>query len=485
MRRLKKFNIDEAASEQMSSEEIKLFLSENSNGFIFQKVIERARHYSDLAEYYLEASYICEEIAGLGKSRSFKVDWNSGYHPVAQFVIVPQQSEKLHELLFNFSHALSGENEDEELWWIENLEEYKENIRKKNLKFPELADDYFANLINGAYNEYESNYDNPDEFRNTIAKETPEHLFGFWKCMHSGAINQDFYVSTESWIIPPASDFTKVLQKYSSIKDITLENGNMFSLNGEYYVINQNYVIKISFASLAKAFQCIGHVFNNETTLYEQHEWLYDITTTNEVKISDFANFVLFTVKGFNVVLWNQTKLTFNDINLLNQEAAIIFNTTSKLIGLANTIACPWEQLTDEAFELLCYDIIYYNPKFDNTTIRKIGKSRSRDGGRDIVVYTKQRLGYTKEKYIIQCKLIKPAASLTAKKVLDISDIIEQYEANGYGVFTSGVIDATLYDKIDAICKRKKIGTELFSIHEIERELARYPKLKDRYFKIK
>lgn len=481
--RLKKFNIDAAASEQMSSETIKLFISENSSGFIFQKVIERARHYSDLSTYYLEASYICEEIALLGKSRSFKVDWNSGYHPVAQFVIVPQQLEKLHELLFDFSQVLSGENDDEVLGWIESLDEYKDNMRKRNLQFPELADDYFANLINGAYNEYESNYDDPDEFRTTIAKETPEHLFGFWKCMHSDVIKQDFYVSTESWIIPPTSDLKKVLRKHSSIKNIALENGSMFSLNGGYYIINENYVIRISFPSLAKAFQCIAYVFNNERTLYEQHEWLFNLATTYAVKISDFANFVLFSLNGFNVILWNQTELTFNDINLLNKDAAAIFHTTSALIGLTSTIACPWDQLNDEMFEQLCYDIIYYNPKFDNTTIRKMGKSRSRDGGRDIVVYTQPRLGYSKEKYIFQCKLIKSGSSLTAKKVPDISDIIEQYEADGYGIFTSGVIDATLYDKIDAIFRRKNIGRELLSINELERLLTRFPKLKKRYFK--
>lgn len=91
MKQLKKFNIDEAASAAISSEEVKQFLSQNSDGFIFQKAIERARHYSDLAIYYLEASYICEEVAALGKWESFEVDWNSGYHPVAQFVIVPQE----------------------------------------------------------------------------------------------------------------------------------------------------------------------------------------------------------------------------------------------------------------------------------------------------------------------------------------------------------------------------------------------------------
>lgn len=484
MKQLNKFNIDEAASEGMTSEEIKLFLCQNSNGFIFQKVVERAHQYSDLVMYYLEASYICEEIAALGKVKSFEVDWKSGYHPIAQFVIIPQRLEELQKILYEMTLALAGENEDE-FWWIESLEEYKENIQKQKLKFPDLADDYFANLINGAYNEYESYYDNPEEFRSTILKQNPEHLFGFWKCMYSNTIKQDFYVSSESWIIPPQSDLKKILRKHSSVKDVIIEEGNMFSLDGSYYVINENYVLRISFYALAKAFQCISHALSQEISisLSEQHDWLYHLNSTYLIRISDYANFVLFTLNGYRIILWDQYKLTFSDINQLNRSATSIFKTTSALIGLKDTISCEWSQLDDESFEELCYDIIYYDPRFDNKTIRKMGKSRSRDGGRDIVVYTRERTGYKPEKFIFQCKLLKFNSSLTANKVLDISDIIEQYEADGYGIFTSGVIDSTLFDKIDKITSSRKLKKILSSKYELERDLAMLPQLKDRYFK--
>lgn len=112
-----------------------------------------------------------------------------------------------------------------------------------------------------------------------------------------------------------------------------------------------------------------------------------------------------------------------------------------------------------------------------------MGKSRSRDGGRDIVVYTKERIGYKPEKFIFQCKLIKGNNSLTATKVPDISDIIEQYEADGYGIFTSGVIDSTLFDKIDKIAGRRQLKTLLSSKYELERDLSMLPQLKNRYFK--
>lgn len=483
MKQLKKFNIDEAASEGMTSQEIRLFLNENTRGFIFQKVIERAHHYSDLAIYYLEASYICEEIAALGEYKSFKINSDTGYHPVVQFVLVPNELEKLHEVIYNIVQSLAGESEEDEFWWIESIEEYKDNIKKIKLKFPQLADDYFANLINGAYNEYESNYDDPEEFHSIILKENPEHLFGFWKCMYSDTIQQDFYVSSESWIIPPKSDFNEILRKYSSINKFTLEAGNMFSLNGGYFVINDNYVLTISFAALAKAFQCISHIFGEERALFDRYNWLYQFNRIYEVSISDLAGFVEFSFNGYKVILWNQHKLNFNEINLLNKDAAAIFHTTSNLIGLKNSISCDWTQLNDESFEELCYDIVYYDPRFNNKTIKKMGKSRSRDGGRDIIAYTHERVGYAAEKFIFQCKLIKNGSSLTASKVLDISDIIEQNDGDGYGIFTSGPIDATLFDKVEAIAKRKNIKTILNSKYELERDLAQLPQLKERYFK--
>lgn len=134
-------------------------------------------------------------------------------------------------------------------------------------------------------------------------------------------------------------------------------------------------------------------------------------------------------------------------------------------------------------FETLCYDIIYHHPKFDNQTIRKMGKSRSRDGGRDIVVYTKERLGSPKKQFIFQCKFTKLGSSLTTQKVENISDTVVQYGAQGYGVMTPVVIDSALYDRIDMICKRHHIESDNWSILEIERFIARHPKLKERHFK--
>jgi hypothetical protein len=80
-----------------------------------------------------------------------------------------------------------------------------------------------------------------------------------------------------------------------------------------------------------------------------------------------------------------------------------------------------------------------------------MGKSRSRDGGRDIVFHTTGRAGQPPVKWIVQCKLIRDGSSLAGSKV-QVADPVDQYGAGGFCVMTSGVIDSTLYDKLEGCC---------------------------------
>src|SRR3546814_3804181 len=143
-------------------------------------------------------------------------------------------------------------------------------------------------------------------------------------------------------------------------------------------------------------------------------------------------------------------------------------------------LACDWHGLTDEHFEQLCYDIILTMPRFDPDTIRKHGKSRSRDGGRDIEIFDMPRPGEDRpRKWIFQCKLVSGKGSLSATKVVDIGDLLDHYDVGGYGIMTSAPIDATLYDKLDAVWNRRGVEKVAFSRLELERALARNPVLRE------
>lgn len=486
MSKLECFNIDFATSDELRLHDILTFLENNKEGFLFQKVIDGASHYSDLADYYLEASFICESVAKFGTVSNYKICTINYHRPVAQFKITSFDVQLLSTYLYQIVLALQYEEIEEcELDLVDLLENYRSEIKTQTLYFPHLADDYLANLINGAYFEEECNYDNPKEFLDQIIKYDPDHVFGFWRCSSSQNIKQDFYVSTESWIIPPQSDLKTILSRYSKVRISTrsFEKAGMLSLNGSYYVIGEKYIFSVPFSSLLKAFQCISQVFENERDFSDQHNWMSHINSDLYVEVSHQVSFILFHYRGYKVLFWDCTKLNFNEILQINQKASIIMFTTGNLIGLKANIECEWEMLDDESFEELCYDLIYYDPRFDNKTIQKMGKSRSRDGGRDIVVFTSPRIGHIPKKFIFQCKLLQKNKSLAASKVLDISDIIEQYNADGYGIFTSSVIDSTLYDKIDAIALRKKIIVSMNSKYEMERDLSRLTVLKEKYFK--
>ena len=517
----------EKIHERFSDEnEIASFLKKNKEGFIFQIIIERARHYSDLAQYYLEAAYIGQNLTQYSEKISYSLDWSLGYHPIAQLGLLPKASEieKLASIIHSYGKVYSGEHDEESEDFMEGYFEYRENLEQYQHAFPELVDDYYANFINGEYYEY-SPIDNADFFESEF-KSFPERKFGFWKCAFSDVIGEDFFVSMDSWIIPNSSNFSKILKEYSGIENINFIKAEFFAIGNISYLMSDGLIIHFPFASLVQAKHCSSNLFDNwhiENDLFNRDEiWmnrfmtfdrgfaqlsskenykgypedrseeLIDLATKNEeflhpppvvcFFLSEYGDHILVRDEKCSYLFFGTDKLAHSELISLGNRLSLLFHTTANLAGIHIQIKCPWEKLNDEKFEELCYDIIYHNPKFDNTTIRKMGKSKSRDGGRDIVVHTHFRPGYQAEKFIFQCKYLKPGSSLTASRVLDISDTIEQYGAKGYGIMTSVVIDSTLYDKLDRISASKKIETQEFSVYELERILARYDNIRQRHF---
>ncbi|MCE2698716.1 MAG: pentapeptide repeat-containing protein [Nostocales cyanobacterium LE14-WE4] len=144
-------------------------------------------------------------------------------------------------------------------------------------------------------------------------------------------------------------------------------------------------------------------------------------------------------------------------------------------------ISCSWNQLNDDQFEELCYDILREKHKL--TDIQKIDKSRSRDGGRDIVFSKGVDINKKPIKWIAQCKLKSDKRSLGKSQVPDISDMLKAQAAKGFCIMTSGIIGATLHDSLDALRDKEGWEVERWSYLEIERFLAEHPEIKSRHFK--
>jgi len=486
-------------------DDIVRFLEEHRHGFILQvplQSIGSAGSHLPIAEDYLEASYIGENLAKSSSSIIMKERTVRTYYLALDFEIIPLDMELMAKQIWEFAVAFDSEEECSEnvrRQQYSALESYELTLDDKTeFVFPELADNFYANLIKGAYVEGDVDF-NLDE----IYSKFPERKFGYWKSAFGRSNGQYFYASTDGWIIPPSTDLQTLLKSYANAPaDVIFEPAKLLIIDERAYLISDNYVTHFPFGPFLRALNC-KEVALKQIEYFEEYDWMHLIYTYNKTRehfkteyehmfsypseneyfIADYGELVLVKEEDYKYLFFGTDKLSEQQIFRLKESLSNISGRIYSFAGLNQDIVCPWKELDDEKFEQLCYDIIYYNPKFDNKTIRKMGKSRSRDAGRDIVIFTAARPGYTPEKYIFQCKYLGAGVSLTASKVINISDIMDQHGAQGYGLMTSGVIDSALYDKLDGISVSRRFKIETWSVLEIERYLSRHPQIKDRYFR--
>jgi predicted translin family RNA/ssDNA-binding protein len=505
-----------------SSDEIKHQIDNNKEGFKFRKKIYRAKFYSDLAQDYLEAAYIGEQLCQFAERINLSGESNYMYDSIIELTLKPKTEniEELSRLIYKYCRVCSGEDQDLNLEFIEELNEYRDNLEQISHTFPELVDDYYANFINGEYYEYD-----PKENKDFFDKEFslfPERKHGFNKSAYSNIIKQDFYASIDSLIIPHDSDFNLILKKYLGIQTIDFIKADFLAIGNITYLISEGLIVHFPFDSFIKAKHCAGEALEAEKEIYRDsgrwmqgfltyHRWIakynekenlrgypYDLSEEILRKesqdmfvnpsvvcfyLSSYGDHILVKDDKYSYFFFGTDKLNHKELGFLGNKLSLLFNATANLAGIQIEINCPWEQLNNETFEEVCFDIIYHNPKFDNYTIRKMGKAKSRDGGRDIVVFTNSRPGKPAQKFIFQCKYQQPGSSLSGSRVQDISDTITQYGASGYGIMTNVVIDSTLYDKMDGIRKTLSVEIEDYSVYQLERILAYYPQIKQRHFK--
>ena len=470
----------------------------------------------DLVHNLLEASYVAETLGDAADSIVCHRIKTGSYPEVCRFELSTTDSQGLAEQVYELSVGLSAECEDEGeyLAHLEAIEEYQEEIDQEDREFhcPELVDDYFANQINGVYPAIAAGYDDDswedDEMEGESAEATlqrvyekhPERRFGFWKSAHSHALGFSLYLSTDSWIVPAESDVEGLLTKHSGLVEVEAhEAAVLFSAGSYSFLVHRSALVHFPLRPLQTALRC-AQVLNEATEDDTPDDVLLTYSAEDEEILDRYgldlhaavprpryllsASGSSLIVEGgpFKFVLF-PVPVKPNRAVELYDELSEVFSRIADFAGVTAKVRLPWETLNDESFEELCYDIIYHHPGFDPATIRKMGKSRSRDGQRDIVVYTRELPGRRARKYIFQCKYRKAGTSLTTTSSAgDIGDTILQHGAKGYGLMTPVVIDAALHDRVDAICERIGAESANWSVYEIERFLARHPRLVERHF---
>ncbi|MEM6899544.1 MAG: hypothetical protein AAF583_07240, partial [Pseudomonadota bacterium] len=179
--------------------------------------IGRANEYLSICEDLLDISFVAEAMAAcvhnprLFMERQSKAPYRTrfvfeGDEPKPDFLGVLRQA-CIHfggdepDIAAQFSDYFRD--------YPDTMERYKNGLDKAESFFPFLIDDYYANLINGAYYAYEQT----DWVQTDLAR-YPERRFGFHKSAFSTRLGGNAYASIESWIIPEQvnlDDFFKII----------------------------------------------------------------------------------------------------------------------------------------------------------------------------------------------------------------------------------------------------------------------------------
>jgi hypothetical protein len=504
-------NIQAFKDEVSSGLEFELSFPLSSIGFTNSRI--------DIIRDYSEVSYCCERIAPFLEVLDSAFVTRDKIHTDFKILCKAIDPEKLASDLQYISAMLNGESDEyddlDRSSFFDDVAGYEETYGKRVFVFPELINNYWANLINGAYWEIASEYhESETQFFSKTYRKYPEHRFGFWKSPLSVNFKELIYFSTENWVIPPGTNLISALKKYSGLEnDLTIENADKVEFNGTTILLTNSTAVYFSHRqqlinSVKFTERLLEKTPNNKgskgtkNTHYSIQESLFGepvvkgkrsiLRRRSEIepepseikyKVSEFGDLIVVEYKDFDFIFFSSNTLSFEEIKDLHSALHPAYSKTQNLINKSISGRCNWPELSDDTFEELCYDILYCHPQFDSSTIQKIGKSRSRDGGRDITIMTKRTPTNEPELYIFQCKYISGNSSLSAAKVSNAGNVIMQYGAKGYGIFTTAVIDATLYDMLDGFNRNMSVNTFFrWSKYELERYLNAHEAIKCKYF---
>ncbi|UXR92833.1 restriction endonuclease [Agrobacterium tumefaciens] len=465
--------------------------------------------YRDICGDLLDASWAIERMAAYAKF--VKTEVPPGDHRCIRTVLTgpgPGIFEAIADCALLISDFDEDFTDDTKLEELQNLRgqvhDYEDNLESYIHRAPDIIDWYFVNL-HVANEELRS--EAPEVWSNQMAR-FPERRLGLHRSGFSGAIGGNCYASRAGWLVPlavgPDHFFLATDQKYR-LNDF-LPAGFLI-VDGEAFVHHEGLLVRFPSDCYFKSQVCAGLVTQDDEYV---ERWSSDpfralrspaATTTAPMSIStsdavegvpalaegcylhETGTLVFVNDGHFLHFLYDIRPAKLQTAKALREASAQVTEQLSTATGAAPSFYCDWKSLDDEAFEELSYQLIFDNPKFNSDTIRKLGKSRSRDGGRDIVVH-EATVGPWVEprKWIFQCKLVTNGSSLGSTRLTDVGDMLEQYGAQGFGVITSAQMDATLYDKLDAICGKRGVEQYHLSVLELERALGRNRRVRQKFF---
>lgn len=456
--------------------------------------IGHSNSYLDIAWDFAEASFVAECLGRHCQERRIDLV-NRDHFEFLHLTLGEYIKETLAHEFARMASALNSAGDDGVAEWKEHqiareqILDHEVQLASMDLLFPELADSYLVNMIHGGYYEWE------EEVVEAELKVHPERRYGFFVSRAVSVEDSAVLCSTDDWIVPSRISPEDMAAQLDFPPEELLPGEVLTTVNTTIFLAN-HAALHMPASRLLNALACGDDYMRRHHRRDDVHDLLkfcgVPARTGSDsegsspvVLVGEFGTRALLRCEGFSVLFMNlrpmdpKERLPYAE-HLLGLEVSIRDGEPP-----TSLISIPWSRIDDEGFEQLCFDYLFAHPEFDKDRTEKIGKSRSRDGGRDIVAWTIPRWHPHRpaEKFIFQCKHIGAEASLTPRHLQAIGDTVEQYGAQGYGIMCSGYIDATLHDRVDAIANQRQLApTRKLDRFHLERFLARRPHLIRRYF---
>lgn len=403
-----------------------------------------AGEHLSIAEDDLDILFIGETIAEYCDQISYQRHWES-YHLYIHFTFTPNNvraiAEKLVWILSGLYRAApDDENDDLDNDVRKAIADFGQDLDKHPLHFYDLADDYLINFLFGVSEEY------GDEALVELSRNHPERRYRFIRPLESVRLGDVFYVSPWSWIVPYQSNLDLLLTRYAGFDVLpVMKTAQRIETNlVPSIVFNDEVFAFFPEDEFEDARRCANELYLQPAFVtHSVTDMDAPFYIPSEIQLSREGNILVVSDRIARYVFFEFEKIPFESGQKYLNKIAETLHKLQLTVNGPSSIACPWNMLDDELFEQLCYDVMYHSGDYDTKTIKKMGVSRSRDGGRDIEAFTLKRIGTTSTKWITQCKFLKSGGSLSANKFNSISDVIEQYGTGGFCVMTNGVIDST------------------------------------------
>jgi hypothetical protein len=435
---------------------------------------------ADIAEDYLDALLVGESLNVLADLSTFEYGYDSTVHKsFIDFKFTNCRVDEFVQRLFELAswfdesdYPLPDPARDK---IADERADLADALPFKPVKFVAIADSYQINLLHGLPGADYFNEESPEDWSRFFPRQ-PEALFGYGLSALTHVLGHQCFHSQEDWVLEASVPVAELLNHYGPASSAagTLTTAEVMTLGGVAVLTNGRAAIRFD-----------DYAFNNARRMLAETKRESDITIRG-YELASNGDVVIAHVNAWKIVgfVMDHNRLGQQQLESLLNHAENYAGLLRSCLGRPAAVRCDWSSISDEMFEQLCCDVLRRSGHYFPESIRKMGVSRSRDGGRDITALRKPLLAERKPlQFIVQCKRLTKTKSLSAKS-LAVADTIDQFGADGYGVMTSGTIDSTLYDRLDGIRRNRNIESDTWDQMRLENFLAEQENvdIRDRYF---